>query len=216
MAYRIAASLALLRDEVNTRFPGRDKASDGWIGDAAHASRKSDHNPWVKDDRGVGVVRALDIDSGHGADTTIGLFIADHLVRLARSGHPALGHGSYVISNRRIASATSGWGWRGYSGANPHTSHVHLSVSLDQSGYDSRRPWDLATTRPTIRLGSEGPVVRELQQALNKQYPSLPQLVEDGIFGPKTEDRVKHFQRLNGITVDGIVGPITWNRLGFK
>lgn len=34
-----------------------------------------------------------------------------------------------------------------------------------------------------------------------------------GTFGPKTEEAVKVFQSKNGLTVDGIVGPITWNRI---
>ncbi|MDQ4032995.1 MAG: peptidoglycan-binding protein [Actinomycetota bacterium] len=216
MAYRLAASLAELRDELNSRFPDRDKTSDGWIGDAAHAKRTSDHNPWVKDNKGIGVVRALDIDAGHGADTGIGRLIADHVVRLGKAGHPALGKGAYVISDRRIASTTSGWAWRRYSGANPHISHTHVSVSLGQSGYDSPRSWRLTTMRPTLRLGARGEAVRELQQALNKSDASQLRLTEDGVFGSQTEGRVKHFQRRNDITVDGIVGPITWSRLGFE
>jgi Putative peptidoglycan binding domain len=219
MAYRLAASLARLRDEVNNRFPGRDKASDGWIGDPSHATRQSDHNPWVKDDQGVGVVRALDIDSGHADDTSVGRLVADHLVTLARAGHPALTRGAYVISNRRIASATSGWEWRPYSGTNPHVSHTHVSVSLDQASYDSPRSWGLADAqpaRPTLRKGSKGEPVRELQLVLNKWYPNLPALAEDGIFGAETEERVKHFQRNSDIAADGIVGPITWGRLGFE
>lgn len=174
------------------------------------------HNPWVKDDRGVGVVRALDIDAGRGTDTSVGRLLAEHLVRLARIGHPALGGGAYVISDRRIASATSGWTWRRYAGSNPHISHTHVSVSLDQSGYDSRRTWELTGTRPTIGRDATGPAVRELQQVLNERYPSLPRLAEDGVFGEQTEDRVKRFQRESGIAADGVVGPITWSRLGFK
>jgi len=66
--------------------------------------------------------------------------------------------------------------------------------------------------------GSRHPDVKRVQQALNRcmlppnntfTSPSMKPLVEDGIFGPKTEAMVKEFQRLNGIRVDGIVGPVT-------
>lgn len=36
----------------------------------------------------------------------------------------------------------------------------------------------------------------------------------DGIYGPKTKEAVKYFQRKNGLTVDGIVGPKTAAALG--
>ena len=35
----------------------------------------------------------------------------------------------------------------------------------------------------------------------------------DGIYGPATENAVQAFQRLFGLTADGIVGPRTWERL---
>src|SRR5690606_13453235 len=35
----------------------------------------------------------------------------------------------------------------------------------------------------------------------------------DGIFGPKTEDAVKKFQIMNNLSVDGIVGSHTWDKL---
>ncbi|MGB4989147.1 MAG: hypothetical protein WBO10_07930, partial [Pyrinomonadaceae bacterium] len=68
MSWRIAESLKKLREQINAEWPGRDKASDGGIGDAAHASRSSDHNPWVKDSRGQGVVTAIDIDEDLAGD----------------------------------------------------------------------------------------------------------------------------------------------------
>lgn len=57
MSYYLAPSLAVLRAEINARWPGRDKASDGWIGDTAHQSTRSDHNPNSR-----GSVNAIDID----------------------------------------------------------------------------------------------------------------------------------------------------------
>jgi hypothetical protein len=56
-----------------------------------------------------------------------------------------------------------------------------------------------------LRRGSTGPDVKYIQAALG--------ILQDGIFGPITERRVREFQRANGLLVDGIVGPITWGRL---
>jgi len=34
-----------LREQIDDSFPDRDRRSDGWLGDARHAARPSDHNP---------------------------------------------------------------------------------------------------------------------------------------------------------------------------
>ena len=69
-----------------------------------------------------------------------------------------------------------------------------------------------------LRLGSSGADVRRLQQALNRcmlvpgnriTSPPLARLQEDGQYGARTGAMVREFQRLNGVTVDGVVGPIT-------
>ena len=57
----------------------------------------------------------------------------------------------------------------------------------------------------TLKKGSRGAEVKTLQQKLN--------LVADGIFGSLTEEAVKEFQKNNGLTVDGIVGQKTWEKL---
>jgi len=62
----------------------------------------------------------------------------------------------------------------------------------------------------TLRKGSSGAAVRELQQALNLRGAGL---VVDGDFGSKTEAAVKNFQSTWGLTVDGIVGPQTKTKL---
>lgn len=60
--------------------------------------------------------------------------------------------------------------------------------------------------RPTLRRGSAGPLVRQLQHALG----IAP---DDGIFGPRTEAGVREFQRAAGLVPDGIVGPKSWAHL---
>lgn len=220
MAYRIAQSLAVFRAEANAKWPGRDKSSDGWIGDAAHATRNSDHNPWVIDNKGIGVVRAYDLDGGPGDTDAIGLWVADYVRNKGKAGgFPPLGKGSYVISNRRIADVTSNWNWAPYNGTNPHDKHTHISVALAQSGYDYTGSWGLAssptspaapatTPATSLKRGDRGDEVKELQKVLNRWYPWL-NLVVDGVFGSATENAVKELQRRAGIVVDGIAGPQT-------
>ena len=55
------------------------------------------------------------------------------------------------------------------------------------------------------KRGSTGAVVKQIQEALF--------LLADGIYGGMTENAVKVFQRENGLTVDGIVGPATLAKL---
>ncbi|MCS6712281.1 C40 family peptidase [Brachybacterium sp. EF45031] len=58
----------------------------------------------------------------------------------------------------------------------------------------------------TLRWGSKGAVVKQLQTLLNQEGADLR---VDGKFGPRTHAAVKDFQRENDLRVDGIVGPQT-------
>jgi peptidoglycan hydrolase-like protein with peptidoglycan-binding domain len=64
---------------------------------------------------------------------------------------------------------------------------------------------------PTLQSGSTGEAVRELQIALQETGNDPGPI--DGVFGSQTEAAVKAFQAERGITVDGIVGPITWRNI---
>ncbi|HZK38380.1 MAG TPA: LysM peptidoglycan-binding domain-containing protein [Clostridia bacterium] len=65
---------------------------------------------------------------------------------------------------------------------------------------------------PTLRIGSRGASVQQLQQLLrNEGYDPGP---IDGIFGSRTQSAVMAFQRDTHIAVDGIVGIQTWTALG--
>lgn len=61
-----------------------------------------------------------------------------------------------------------------------------------------------------LRLGSSGPYVQMLQLALAR---AGQRIATDGIFGTRTRNAVMAFQRANGLTADGIVGPQTWRAL---
>lgn len=185
MTYFLAPSLVALRDEINERWPERDKASDGWIGDPAHASRLSDHNPDSN-----GCVHAIDVDvDGIDVDLLLKQVIGDPRVW-------------YVIFNRRIYSRTYGWAARVYTGSNAHTAHVHVSIRYTHTAENDTRIW-LGPTRPPRTKGGRLPVVdvsnvrnqaddttkalpgiKRIQLALNEEYNAG--LTVDGWWGEKT------------------------------
>ena len=68
-------------------------------------------------------------------------------------------------------------------------------------------------TKPTLRRGSKGATVVELQEALIERGYSLAPYNADGDFGKVTEAAVKAFQKANGLSADGVVGAKTWEAL---
>ena len=208
--WRLAHALEKLRAQVNLARPNRSKSSDGSIGDAAHASRSSDHNPWISDGS-MGVVSAIDIthDPKGGFDS----YAFAEWLRTKKDKRI-----KYVISNKRIfSSVSSPWTWRPYSGSNPHDHHVHVSVQSTKALYDSTTDWDIAgfftgevpapgePDKPTLRRGDSGAAVKQLQEKLN--------IEADGYFGPDTEAAVTLFQARRGLEPDGVVGWYTWQEL---
>jgi len=213
VAWKVAESLERLLAQLNALAPHRSKASDGSIGDAAHASRDSDHNPWlVLNDQPLVTARDFTHDPASGLDCAT---LANDLwwnkdERI-----------KYVIWNRRIMSGAGGpspWLWRNYNGTNPHTKHLHLSVVAD-ARCRSARAWilDGATSSvsgpaglPQLEEGDSGPAVLHLQRFLKRYAPSYAgQLVADGEYGPHTIAAVSEYQKRLGLPVVGRVGPRT-------
>ena len=134
MSWYVAASLEQLLGEINASAPGRSKVSDGSIGDPAHSSRESDHNPC--DCHDAVCARDFTHDPAGGFDSYA---FADWLRTRCDNGHED--RVSYIISNRRIASPQQDWTWRPYTGSNPHDHHVHVSVDHPSSLFDNPRAW---------------------------------------------------------------------------
>lgn len=68
----------------------------------------------------------------------------------------------------------------------------------------------------TVREGSRGTAVRAVQFYLRRlaaYYSDIPTVTVDGVFGSATTKAVKAWQARAGLTVDGIVGLLTWNSL---
>jgi hypothetical protein len=114
---KLSKAAIQMREQVDDSFPGRDRKSDGWLGDFRHSTRESDHNPDAD-----GWVRAIDIDADLGSKGQMA-YLADQIRSVARKD----GRISYVIFNGRIASPRLGWRWRGYNGASSHQHHCHVS-----------------------------------------------------------------------------------------
>lgn len=77
---------------------------------------------------------------------------------------------------------------------------------------------DVRETYPgtPLRVGSTGPYVTVVQVSLNRisqNYPAIPKVVSDGVYGSATEASVIAFQSIFSLTADGIVGQATWYQL---
>lgn len=227
--WRTAKSLLKLRDQLDAAYPHRSKASDGFIGDAAHATRDSDHNPWIVVNN-VGIVTAFDITN----DPTHGLVVAKLFEGIVQSHDSRV---KYMIHERRIVrsydkelddgNVIPAWQWAPYAGPNPHTKHGHLSVNSDAEDYDGLGNWRLLPRSPkptphgidwekyvenirpgrrTLKIGNAGDDVAFVQRFIGKTD-------DDGYFGPDTEKAVKWYQKLRGLHVDGVVGVATWQQM---
>lgn len=67
-----------------------------------------------------------------------------------------------------------------------------------------------------LRRGDSSDAVTVIQRELNtisRNYPAIPRVSVDGVFGESTERAVRTFQQIFGLTPDGVVGEATWNKL---
>jgi len=135
VTWRVANSLNVLLDQLNTLYPNRSKVSDGSIGDAEHAGRDSDHNPWY----GPGIVTARDFTD----DPDGGLDCHKLAGWLVKSGDKRI---KYIIWNRRIWQGS----WMPYYGSNPHTKHLHLSVVASPL-CDNTAAWNLGEAKDMLK-----------------------------------------------------------------
>ena len=141
-----------LVNQVNYRFPNRDKGMDGAKGDARHAARKSDHNP-----NKAGIVHAIDIDEnmgkkGKNRNGRTARRLTNELLEYAASGLPGSNRLKYVVYENRIASGTykrSFWTWR--KGSWGHTGHIHVSFTSKADRDGTAYPLPILAKSPMVK-----------------------------------------------------------------
>lgn len=228
---RLVPAGVTLRDQVNKKWGSRDKATDGWLGDAKHKARISDHNA-DKD----GWVHAIDIDEdflGSGRGQAVAKEFADQLIQLAREGKDG-GRLKYVVYENKIASGTyptKFWVWR--EGNWGHTKHIHVSFTdkAETNGAPFALPIFSDGPKPTpsvppvpnsqkpfpgnnfVKFGAKNDFVKEMQKRLIAKGFSIP-AGATGNYGKQTADAVKNFYRSINLTTDGKkMGPKAWDAL---
>ena len=123
---------------------------------------------------------------------------------------------SYCDGNRTTCRGLSQWGSKsladqGYSAIDIihyyYGNDMYINSADIVSGVPSSWPgYDLT-------IGSSGEKVRQLQQQLNRiarNYPAIPTLIPDGIYGTDTAEAVRMFQKIFHLPQTGIVDYPTW------
>ena len=84
---------------------------------------------------------------------------------------------------------------------------MYINTAQSISGVPSSFPgYDLT-------IGSSGEKVRQMQSQLNRiaqNYPAIPMITADGIYGPATAEAVRTFQRIFDLPQTGVVDYPTW------
>ena len=94
-----------------------------------------------------------------------------------------------------------------------------LQIELIRQGYQPGAIDGIPGSRtlmgcPTVRKGAKGELTRWIQKRLSLYLIVWREGEQtDGIFGEKTEQNIRNFQKTKGLSADGIVGEKTWSAL---
>ena len=163
MSWKLAAAADTLRNQVNSRYPKRDKSSDGTIGDQAHRRRISDHNP----DR-TGYVMALDIDEDFGSPGAAQVFADQLMWHMRTSGDKRIKN---IVYEGKVASGTypdKFWVWR----SEPRLGHKHhIHISFDQAAKHDGRPFPLPMLDAQAKAVDKAPAKKATAKKAAKPKP---------------------------------------------
>ena len=123
---------------------------------------------------------------------------------------------SYCDGNRVTCSGLSQWGSK-YLGDEGYSAIEIIRYYFGNDMYINSA--DLISGVPSswpgydLGIGASGDKVRQLQNQLNRiarNYPAIPTLTADGIYGPATAEAVRIFQRIFNLPQTGVTDYATW------
>lgn len=233
VTWYVNPAISSWREFVNKKYPKRNKASDGTIGDTRHAASVSEHNP-DKD----GTVDAWDMDVNLlGSSDQDGNAAEDAAVEALKREFEKQPWAQLWIHNSKIANRDVGnWKVRPYSGPNKHDHHVHF-----QSRQSKERLIYTANFTESDSIVEAKPVINVKTPLTTPAWPEKAKTVYrsstnakfsktvflaqkqlrgrgwkitvDGYYGPATARIVKMYQQEKRLGADGILGPITWKSI---
>jgi len=172
--------------------PSRDHASDGDLGDAAHRLEVSDHNPDetgkvpIHDADHLNEVHAIDVDNNLNESDLTMEKVVQFLLGRCRSG--AEKRLRYIIYNRRIWSASSGWVQKTYTGSSPHTEHAHFSASYETNLEASTASWHLEEIPVALTAADKTWITGQIAAAVTKVAADNTAKVDD-LLAVKIDDK---------------------------
>ena len=217
-----AAAHARLQARGNSR-----SASWHWTVDDTEAVQSFPHTArcWHAGDgtRGGYDTIGIEICVNEGGDYAQALRNAAELVRHIRATDPAVGgalvqHHHWTRKNcpTRLRAGEQG-GWSAFLDLVAGAAPVAKPVTPAKPTPTTRDEVTMQVTIGRLRRGNRGPDVRLLQGVLNVHRAGVAAgvgvLVEDGIFGPRTDRALRAHQAAHRIAVDGVAGVNSWRTL---
>lgn len=126
---------------------------------------------------------------------------------------------SYCDGKNVTCNGLSQWGskYLGDEGYSPieiiryyYGSDMYINTAVAVSGVPSSWPGY------NLNVGASGDKVLQIQQQLNRiaqNYPAIPRIAADGIYGSGTANAVRTFQRIFNLPQSGIVDYPTWYKI---
>lgn len=215
LSWSVVPNLDEMRDQLDLRFPNRDKKSDGSIGNLLHQQGSSSHNPdksgkpeWRDGDK-KNEVRARDVDKDLKDPNTTMEQVVQEWVRLARAGK--LWWVRYIIYNGRIWHKSDGFKTRAYKGKNKHNEHAHVNSDFTQKADEVKgTDWGLKNFRkpkPPVKPPPPKPTTPPpppVKPPTDPDAPVDPNPPVKPVPAPKPAPKPP-----KDVTTDGVLGPET-------